>query len=330
MRPTETIRETETLEVLRFAARFYHDQLTRSAAGAQARRYLEARGVRPETIHRFGLGYAPDKWRGLYHAALHQGFSPETLEAAGLIRERRDGRGYFDLFRGRIMFPYVLKRGEVLGFGARALKNGPDVPRYINTQATEHFNKGVLLWGLYQAREAIREAGEAVVVEGYTDALTLHQAGILNVVATGGASLTPGQATLLRPRINRVLLLFDGDEAGQIAAESSIDPLLSVGIEPSVVSLPRGEDPDSFVRTKGAGRIKVYLTALRQDFVAFRLRRTGSSPVEEKVNQLRAACYSVALIQQEETRHRYTEDIARLSGIRRSVLQQEVESAIFN
>ncbi len=214
---------------LRFAARFYFEQLTQSEAGQVARAYLKQRGIHPEAVRRFGLGYAPNAWDALLKAATEAGIRSEVLEQAGLVLPRKERGGYYDRFRHRLMFPIFSHTGRVVGFGGRLLEPDPEQPKYINTPETPVYHKGRILYGLYQARQALRTQEEAILVEGYTDVIALHQAGIEHVVATSGTALTPDQARLLARYVRRVVLLFDADAAGQQAALRSIELFLERG-----------------------------------------------------------------------------------------------------
>ncbi|SHK05038.1 DNA primase [Rhodothermus profundi] len=269
---------------LRFAARFYFEQLSHPEIGQVARAYLKQRGIRPEAVRRFGLGYAPDAWDALLKAATQAGIQPEVLEQAGLVLPRKERTGYYDRFRHRLMFPIFSHTGRVVGFGGRLLTPHPDQPKYINTPETPVYHKGRTLYGLYQARQALRAQGEAILVEGYTDVIALHQAGIEHVVATSGTALTPDQARLLARYVRRVVLLYDADAAGQQAALRSIELFLARGLSVYVVSLPPGEDPDSFVRAQGARAFQEYLQRHRRDFVTFHYelaRRQGQLDTPE-------------------------------------------------
>ncbi len=237
---------------LRFAARFFYDQLTQTQAGRPALDYLTGRGFTPKTIKQFGLGYAPDAWDALLKAAEANHVAPETLEKAGLVLPRKDGNGHYDRFRDRVVFPIFSHVGKVLGFGGRILRADPEQPKYINSPETKVYNKSRVLYGLYQAKQAVRKSEEAILVEGYTDVMALHQAGVENVVASSGTALTEEQIKTLGRYARRVLLLYDADAAGAGAALRGIDLVLEQGLSAYAVALPGGEDPDSFVRQHGA------------------------------------------------------------------------------
>ncbi|GIV61192.1 MAG: DNA primase [Rhodothermaceae bacterium] len=274
------------LHALRFAARFFYHRLTREPDGRVALDYLKQRGFTAETIRHFGLGYAPDQWDGLLRAAAEAQINPEVLEKAGLVIPRREGEGYYDRFRGRLMFPILSHVGKVLGFGGRILTAEEGQPKYINTPETKVYNKSRVLYGLYQAKRAIRSRGEAILVEGYTDVMALHQAGVEHVVASSGTALTKEQVRMLGRYCQRVLLLYDADTAGVEATLRGIDLVLEQGLVVYAVALPGGEDPDSFVRAHGGPAFEAYVSEHRNDFVTFiheMARRAGTLDTPEGV-----------------------------------------------
>lgn len=267
------------LYALQFAARFFYQKLTQDDGGAVARDYLAGRQIDPEMVKRFGIGYAPDAWDGLLKAATESGISESLLEQAGLILPRRDGSGHYDRYRHRLIFPILSHVGKVLGFGGRLLEKADDQPKYINSPETEVYHKGRVLYGLYHAKNAIRGREEVILVEGYTDVVALHQAGVEHVVASSGTALTSDQIKLVSRYANRVIMLYDGDEAGARATVRGIDLLLQAGLAPYVVSLPEGEDPDTFVHNFGAEAFETAIRDRRQDFVTYlhdRARKKGS------------------------------------------------------
>lgn len=274
--PAERFGEVESIQnALRFAARFYYTQLTREQAGQVGLRYFKERGFSANTIKKFGLGYAPEGWDRLMTAAAEHHISPEVLEKAGLVIRRKEGDGYYDRFRGRVIFPIFSHVGKVLGFGARILHPAEDQPKYINSPETLVYNKSRVLYGLYQAKHAIRKYEEAILVEGYTDVISLHQAGIEHVVASSGTALTVEQLKLLGRYAKRVVMLYDADSAGASAAIRGIDLALTQGLAVYAVALPPGQDPDSFVREQGAEAVLAYLNANRQDFVSFKYQQAA-------------------------------------------------------
>lgn len=277
--PAERDETESILHALRFAARFYFRQLTQTDEGRErGLAYFRDRGFSNDTIKRFGLGYAPDRWDALLTAAAEEHIRPETLEKAGLVLQRKSGDGHYDRFRGRVMFPILSHVGKVLGFGGRILGKADDQPKYVNSPETPVYHKSRVLYGLYQGRQAIRGAEEAILVEGYTDVISLHQAGVENVVAASGTALTPEQVKTLSRYAKRVLLLFDADSAGSTAALRGIDLVLREGLAAYAVALPEGADPDSFVQRFGGEAFRNYVQKERQSFVHFRVataRRAG-------------------------------------------------------
>ena len=237
------------------AAAHYRETLAHAENGRPGREYLAGRGIQAGTVERLGIGYALHGWEGLKSRLLSRGFSPEELSSSGLLVPRADGSGSYDRFRERIIFPIVSVVGKIVGFGGRAIGSPGDSrhePKYLNSPETPVYSKGETLYGLYQAREALRERGFAVLVEGYLDFASLFEAGIENVVASLGTAFTDGHARLLARYVDRVVVNYDADAAGKAAALRSLAPLVARGLEVKVLRLPAGEDPDLYVRRIGA------------------------------------------------------------------------------
>ena len=230
----------------------YFQYMLRRPEGAAALRYLHRRGVTDETAEAFRLGYAPGGWTSFLDMATkpRRGFRAEELEQAGLALPGRSGRGHYDRFRDRVVFPITNLSGRTIGFGARALRDD-DEPKYLNSPETPIYHKSGVLYGMAAARESIRRRRTALVVEGYMDVVGLAQHGTTHVVASSGTSLTPGHARLLGRYAERVVLLFDGDAAGGTAAERGVEVLLGTELDTRIATLPAGQDPDSFVRREG-------------------------------------------------------------------------------
>lgn len=241
--------EAESLaRVTRFAARFFHDRLLNSGRDTNVRRYAERRGVSEETIKSFGIGYAPDSWNDLLNAARKKGIGADWLVRAGLAK-KGDQRTY-DAFRNRLIFPIQAPSGRVVGFGGRALSD-EDQPKYLNSPESPIYRKSQVLYGLYQARDAMRREGQALVVEGYMDLLGLHEQGVQGVVALCGTALTREQARLLARYGQQAYLVYDSDQAGVRATWRAIEPLVESGLWTRIVRLPKDYDPDSYVREHG-------------------------------------------------------------------------------
>lgn len=241
-------------QVNRAAAAWFHQNLQDAQAGGAVRNYLAERGIHPVTITQFAIGVALGEWEGLIKALTHQGFTAGDLATAGLTIAReqagKGATGFYDRFRARVMFPIVDLRKRVVGFGGRTLGDG--TPKYLNSPDTPLFKKGQTLFAFDQAREAIARTKTVIVVEGYFDAIALHQAGITHTVATLGTALTVEHIQALRRFATNVVLLFDPDAAGVRAALRGLDLFVNSGLGVKVVTLPDGDDPDTYVRKAGA------------------------------------------------------------------------------
>lgn len=236
------------LKINSIAQDFYHECLIRTARGEVGRKYLAQRGITPETISTFRLGFAPEEWEELLTHLTRQDFTPQQIEAAGLAVKRTTS-GYYDKFRSRVMIPISDVRGRVVGFGGRILTAGDEnTPKYLNSPETALFNKRKLLFGLDKSNRAITKSGTAIVVEGYMDAISLFSAGVQNVVATLGTAFTPEHANLIVRYAKKVIFCYDSDEAGQNATVRALPIVQAVGAEVFVVQVPDGKDPDEFIR----------------------------------------------------------------------------------
>lgn len=318
-------RQELLVRALQAAARFYSQMLT-SADGATALSYARKRGLQVGTLQRFGVGYAPDRWDALREHLCSQGFHETVLEEAGLVVRSESGRLY-DRFRHRLMFPVYDPIGRVVGFGARRLREEEATPKYVNSPATPVYDKSRLLYGLYQARDALRVHGYAVLVEGYLDVLTLHQAGITPVVATSGTALTVEHLRLLRRYCQQLFVVYDADRAGQQATLRALELALSEGFEVNIVLLPEGEDPDSFVRAQGAEAFHLRLRHAVPflDFVLLQYQRQGMLGTPQ--GQAQAVRHSVRLIASIPDRLLHDFLIRRVAtrfGIAESVLYEEL------
>jgi DNA primase len=250
-------KEREQVLALMEAAAEHFTRNLWSGPGTRAREYLLGRGFERETLERIRAGAAVDGWSDLLDA-LKRKFSIATLQAAGLVLEKQGGNGYYDRFRNRAVFPILNESGKVVAFGARALDGSE--PKYLNSPETPVYQKSRTLYGLSWARESIRTAGHVVLMEGYLDVARALEAGVAEAVATCGTALTPGHARLLHRFADRVVVSFDQDEAGQKAARKSLDTLVEEGLAVSVVELPEGHDPDSYLKAFGADAYRERLT----------------------------------------------------------------------
>jgi len=253
-------RERVTLlKIHEAAVKFYAAQLGATAEGRAARAYLADRGLSDEVVGKFRLGYAPSDGQGLTRALLDTQFAAEALERSGLVLRDAEGRRHFDRFRRRIIFPIANESGKVVAFGGRAL--GDDQPKYLNSPETPIYAKSRLLYHLDRAGSAIRRLDYAILVEGYMDCIAVASAGIENVVASCGTSLTESQIRLLSRFSRRVVVNYDPDSAGTAATERSLTLLLEEGFEAKVLALPGGLDPDSFIRRQGVAAYRELLGA---------------------------------------------------------------------
>ncbi len=237
---------TEIFSANKWAAEYYHKVLFQSEYGKDAVEYLARRNLSEEICKKFLVGFAPGD-KSITMNGPGAGFSRRVLESAGLIRSKEGG--YFDMFRRRITFPIFDVMGNVVGFGARTISG--EEPKYINTAETAAFSKQRQMFGLYQAREMIKELKQVVVVEGYTDVLASHQVGICNVVATLGTALTDQHVNILRRYADEIILIFDADEAGQKAANRAIEIFLTMGVNVKIATIPEGKDPHDYINERG-------------------------------------------------------------------------------
>ncbi|HQW85244.1 MAG TPA: DNA primase, partial [Ferruginibacter sp.] len=256
-----------------FAQKYFTDALFNLEEGQDiALSYLKERGFREDIIKKFQLGYNSEARDGFTKAALAAHYNLEYLQKTGLVNVR-DGNAY-DNYRGRIIFPIHNQSGKVLGFGARIIKKNDKAPKYINTPENEIYVKSKLLYGSYFARQAIDKADECLLVEGYTDVVSLHQAGIENVVASGGTSLTPDQLRLIKKYTSYLTIIYDGDSAGIKAALRGLDLALEESLNVKLVLIPDGEDPDSYVNKIGPVAFIEFIKNNKKDFILFQLEIT--------------------------------------------------------
>ncbi|SKC18115.1 DNA primase [Dyadobacter psychrophilus] len=287
----EALRQNERESlyiILNFAKNFYVQQLHESDEGqAVGLSYFKERGFTGEIRKKFELGYSLDTWDAFSKVALEKGYSSQLLEKAGLLihKEGSQTAGY-DRFRGRVIFPIHNVAGKVIAFGARILKSdkskAANQPKYLNSPETEVYHKSDVLYGIFQAKNAIRQLDHCYLVEGYTDVISLNQGGIENVVASSGTSLTVEQIRLIGRFTPNVTILYDGDIAGIKAALRGLDLVLEEGLNVSIVLFPDGDDPDSYVRKVGAEAFKAYLKNNSKDFITFKtemlLQDAGNDP----------------------------------------------------
>lgn len=314
-----------------FAAAWFREQLVDTEGGARARQYLEARGIDAETSERFGLGFAPDDWRGLREAAGRHGIADEVLLEAGLLTTSEKAREPYDRFRDRVVFPIEALGGRIVAFGGRVLDGGgKGQPKYLNSPESPIYHKGRLLYGLHRARHAVRREERALLVEGYMDVVSLAAAGFEHAVAALGTALTPEHARLLKRYTTRVLLLFDSDAAGLRATFKAGDVLLAAGLQPSVVTLPPGEDPDTVVRGEGAAALTGYLDQA-VDVLERKLQILSERDYLEDPARVRDAVDrllpTLRAVKDATLRDIYLARVAQRTGVRPETLEAELERA---
>jgi len=261
----------ESLHILNnFAQKYFTEQLFHSEEGTDvALTYLQERGFRKEVIEKFQLGYCLNQWEAFASSAKSAQFNSELLVKSGLVIAREDK--LLDNYRGRIIFPVHNQTGKIIGFGARIIGKNDRAPKYINTPENEIYVKSKILYGAYFARQAIDKNDECLLVEGYTDVISLHQAGIENVVASGGTSLTTDQLRLIKKYTNNLTIIYDGDPAGVKAALRGLDMAVEESLNVKLVLIPDNEDPDSYVNKVGPTAFREFISANKKDFILFRL-----------------------------------------------------------
>lgn len=319
---TAIANEKESLLiVLDYANRYYRGQLSKNTIGQS---YFQERGFAQSAIDKFELGYSQDLWNDLEQQAVNSGFTKDVLHKAGLVIQNENGKSY-DRFRGRVMFPIHNLSGRVVGFGARTLKKD-DKPKYLNSPETAVYIKNEVLYGLYQAKNAIREQDVCLLVEGYADVISLYQNGVQNVVASSGTALTENQIRLIRRFTENVVVLYDGDTAGIKAALRGIDLLLAQGLNVKAVTLPPEEDPDSLVRKIGGEAFKDYLAKNAKDFITFKIElllvEANNDPLK-KATVIRSIVESIALIPDRIKQSVFYQKCSELLGISEDVLKAE-------
>lgn len=264
--------EKESLQIINnFAERYFHEILLRDEDGITiGLSYFEERGFRPETIEKFMLGYAKDGWDNLYEEAKRNGYNIDYLISGGLLKKNDETGKVYDAYRNRVIFPIHGINGKPIAFAGRYLVKDDKSPKYVNSPETILYHKSDVLYGLYFAKQQIVRENNVYLVEGYTDVISLFQAGIENVVASSGTSLTEGQIRLIKRFTDNVCVLYDGDSAGLKASMRGIDLLLEAGLNVKVVVFPEGEDPDSYCKKLGPTDFQTFLQDSKKDFILFK------------------------------------------------------------
>lgn len=322
----EEKRESAQFDTLRWAARFFHSTLESEAGGAALAYLTGKRGLEPGTIRRFGLGFAPESWDYLLHAAERDGAPIEQLVSLGLLTRHPKRNTLYDTFRNRVIFPIFTVGGQVAGFGGRTLASDAETPKYINSPESASFEKSKLLYGMHAAKNEIRRQETAILVEGYMDVIAMHQAGFPNTVASCGTALTRYQAKILKRYTSRVLFLYDGDNAGKKSMLAGIDILLAEGLTPWVVMLPGAEDPDSFIRNYGKEAFLGELESEKSSFQDFQLRcyqEAGWMESPDTASKaISAMTRSIALIADPVQKELYLDELAKKLDLGRQTLRE--------
>lgn len=319
--------ERESLYIVsNFAGEFFEDNLHNMEEGKSiGLTYFKERGFSEETIKKFHLGYSPEKRTALVDAAKEKGYKALYLEKAGLIIDKNNYQ--FDRFHARVMFPIHNLSGRVIAFGGRTLKTDKKVAKYINSPETDIYHKSKVLYGIYQAKKGIVQDDNCFLVEGYTDVISFAQAGIENVVASSGTSLTVEQIRLIKRYTNNITILYDGDAAGIKASFRGINLVLEEGLNVKVVLFPDGEDPDSYSKKVDGEELKAFVTEKAQDFITFKtnllMEDVAGDPIK-KAGLIREIVESIALIPDRITRSIFVQQCSTLMHIDEQVLISEL------
>ncbi len=315
------VRESMYL-VSEFAKNYFQDALLNTEEGkAIGYTYFKERGFTNETIKKFSLGYSPEAWDAFTKEALGKGYKLEFLESTGLTIPRDDRP--FDRFKGRVMFPIQSMSGRVLGFGGRILTNDKKAAKYLNSPESDIYHKSKVLYGIYQAKQAIAKQNNCFLVEGYTDVIQFNQTGIENVVSSSGTALTPDQIRLINRLTKNVTVLFDGDAAGLRASIRGIDLILEEGMNVRVCEFPDGEDPDSFAKKTPYEDLVVYLEENAKDFIQFKaslLMKDAKNDPIKKAELIRDIVASISKIPDRIQREIYIQECSRIMDISEQVL----------
>ncbi len=321
------ISERESLYIINeFAKDHFFKNLHETEEGkAIALSYFEERGFRKDIIEKFQLGYCLNTGDDLTKAALGKGYKLEYLEKVGLVKSKEERQ--FDFFRGRVMFPIQSVTGRVLGFGGRTLFTDKKIAKYFNSPESIIYNKSEILYGLFYSKGDIIKYDNCFLCEGYTDVISMYQAGIQNVVSSSGTSLTKEQIKLIRRYTQNITILYDGDAAGIKASFRGIDLILEEGMNVKVVLFPEGEDPDSYSKKATSSELELYIKEHTQDFISFKadiLLKGGETDPIKKAELIRDVVQSVALIPDQITRSVYIQSIANQFDISEQIVSNEL------
>lgn len=326
----EQANERESLYLVsEFAAKYFHNTLLKTEEGkAIGLSYFKERGFTEETIKKFELGYSPDAWEAFTNHAIKKGYKLEFLEKAGLTIVRNDpetgaATRQFDRFKGRVMFPIKSMSGRTLGFGGRILTDTKKAAKYLNSPESDIYHKSKVLYGIYSAKQSIAKEDNCYLVEGYTDVIQMHQAGVHNVVSSSGTALTPEQIRLINRLTKNIVVLFDGDAAGLRAALRGVDLILEQGMNVKICTFPEGEDPDSFSRKSTTEELTDYLENNAKDFLTFKaslLAEESKNDPIRKTETIHDMITSISKISDPIKRELYVRECARIMDITEDVL----------
>ena len=310
--------------VSEFAQKYFHHTLLESEEGkAIGLSYFKERGFTSETIKKFNLGYSPESWDAFTKEALGKGYKLEFLDKTGLTIVKKEDGKTFDRFKGRVMFPIHSMSGRVLGFGGRILTNDKKAAKYLNSPESDIYHKSKVLYGIFQAKQAIAKLNNCYLVEGYTDVIQMNQAGIENVVSSSGTALTADQIRLVNRLTPNITVLFDGDAAGLRASIRGIDLILEAGMNVKVCSFPDGDDPDSFARKNNQEALLAYFDENAKDFIQFKaslLMQDAKNDPIKKADLIRDMVVSISKIPDRIKREVYIKECSRIMDISEDVL----------
>ncbi len=326
----EAANERESMFVVsNQASEYFQDQLLNSEEGrAVGLSYFKERGFREDTLKKFQLGYSPETNNAFSTFALKEGFKRSFLEKTGLTITKESKN--YDRFRGRVMFPIHSLSGRVLGFGGRILKNNVKAAKYLNSPESDIYHKSKILYGLYFAKNSIVKKNRCLLVEGYTDVVSMHQAGMENVVASSGTSLTIDQIKLIKRFTNNITLLFDGDAAGLKAAMRGVNLILQEGLNVKVVTFPDGEDPDSYAKKVSSQELEDYINSEAKDFISFKcsllLEEAKEDPIK-RAELIKDIAATIGLIPDYISRTVYAQTSSKILGVEEQVIFSSIDQS---
>ena len=326
----EAANDRESMYIVsNIANEYFQDQLFNDNEGrAIGLSYFKERGFREDTLKKFQLGYSPEKSDAFSAHALKEGYKIEYLEKTGLTIPK-ESRNY-DRFRGRVMFPIHSLSGRILGFGGRILKSNVKAAKYLNSPESEIYSKSKVLYGMYQSKNSIVKKDRCLLVEGYTDVVSMHQSGMENVVASSGTSLTVEQIKLVKRFTNNITLLFDGDAAGLKAALRGVNLILQEGMNVKVLTFPDGEDPDSYAKKVSSEELENYINSEAKDFIEFKCSLLLGEAKEDPIKRaelIKDVAATIALIPDTISRTVYAQSSSKILGISEQLIFTSIEQS---